>query len=189
MIPNPSDKPPSDPDFELVAADAREPSDAWNAPRVTARRVPAARPQVPAKLARGVRGALVAMGLAFTVVLTVAFTLNPYDAEGNPRSMATHTQLGLPPCNMVTLIGKPCPACGMTTSFALLMKGDLVNSARANWVGTLLAAFCLFGVPWAVASAVRGRYLFIGSLETTSTVVVVVLLVLMFTRWGVVLLS
>ena len=35
--------------------------------------------------------------------------------------MGTHQQLGLPPCNFVTLTGYPCPACGMTTSFALLV--------------------------------------------------------------------
>jgi hypothetical protein len=179
----PSDKPASDPDFELLSGDA---ADAWNSAKIVpvARRV-----QEQARMARVVRGLLILMATGFAVVLGLAFALNPYDAEGQPRSMATHTQLGLPPCNMVTLIGKPCPACGMTTSFALLMKGDLVNSARANWVGMLLAAFCLFGVPWAIASAIRGRYYFIGSMETTSTIVVIVLLVLMFSRWAVVLLT
>ena len=65
-----------------------------------------------------------------------AFRIHPYDADGNPRTSATHTQLGMPPCNFVTLTGKPCPSCGMTTSFALLVRGDVVSSLRANWVGT-----------------------------------------------------
>ena len=144
---------------------------------------------VSRRLAWVVRILLVAMALVFTVVLTLAFTLNPYDAEGQPRTMATHTQLGLPPCNFVTLTGKPCPACGMTTSFALLMKGDVLNSAKANWVGTGLAATCLLCVPWAVGSAARGRYFVIGSFEKASTVGVIVLLVAMFSRWGAVLLT
>ena len=50
--------------------------------------------------------------------------------------MATHTQLGMPPCNFVVMTGKPCPACGMTTSFALLVRGDVGASLRANWAGT-----------------------------------------------------
>ena len=165
---------PDEPEYELV----------HELPRAKA-----VRPRVPRKLAWVVRILLVAMALAFTVVLTLAFTLNPYDADGQPRTMATHTQLGLPPCNFVTLTGKPCPACGMTTSFALLMKGDVLNSAKANWVGTGLAATCLLCVPWAVGSAARGRYFVIGSFEKASTVGVIVLLVAMFSRWGAVLLT
>ena len=76
----------------------------------------------------------------------------------------------------------------MTTSFALLMHGDLLNSARANWVGTLLALFCLLVIPWAVLSVCFGRALFVGSLERAMVLVVMILLVLMFARWGGVLL-
>ena len=170
--------PTPEPDYELVP---ELPRARVVRPRVT--------PGVPPRLAWVVRILLVGMALVFTVVLTLAFTLNPYDADGNPRTMATHTQLGLPPCNFVTLTGKPCPACGMTTSFALLMKGDLLNSAKANWVGTGLAATCLLCVPWAVGSAMRGRYFVIGSFEKASTVGVIVLLVAMFSRWGVVQLT
>ena len=132
---------------------------------------------------------MVLMACGFAFVFGIAIWLNPYDDDGNPRSMATHTQLGLPPCNMVTLIGKPCPACGMTTSFALLMKGDVWNSMKANWVGTMLASFGLILIPWGCISAIRGKYLFIRSAESASTVVVIVLLVLMFVRWGIVLLQ
>ena len=136
-----------------------------------------------------VRGLLLLMAAGFAAVLGVALSLNPYAADGSALTGATHTQLGLPPCNMVTLIGKPCPACGMTTSFSLLMHGDVVNSARANWVGTLLASACLVAVPWALVSAARRRYLWIRSLEMTTTVAVGVLLALMFARWGAVLLQ
>ena len=64
--------------------------------------------------------------------------------------MATHTQLGMPPCNFVVMTGKPCPACGMTTSFALLVRGDVRASLRANWAGTLIA------VLWAVDDGLGG---------------------------------
>jgi len=71
----------------------------------------------------------------------------------------------------------------MTTSFALLMRGDVANSARANWVGTLLAAFCLLVIPWTAASVMLGRALFIRSMERALMAVILTLLVLMFVRW------
>ncbi|MGL6074736.1 MAG: DUF2752 domain-containing protein [Fimbriiglobus sp.] len=178
-------KPNDPPDFEILPDDM---IDDWNG----ARSIPVAtvvRGARQRRLDRTVRGMLILMALGFSVVLGLAAWINPYSPTGEAKNMATHTQLGLPPCNMVELTGKPCPACGMTTSFALFMKADLWNSAKANWVGMLLAGFCFFSVPWAIGSAVRGRYFFIGSMERTSTIVVVVLLVLMFSRWGVVLLQ
>src|SRR5262245_50213485 len=105
-------------------------------PVVPARR-PASRP-VP-NTARIVRLSLLVIGVALAGGFGVACWLNPYDANGNPRTMATHTQLGMPPCNFVVMTGRPCPACGMTTSFALLVRGDLAASLRANWAGTLVA--------------------------------------------------
>ena len=100
---------------------------------------------------------------------------------------ATHRQLGLPPCTFADVTGVPCPSCGMTTSFALLVRGDVANSLRANWVGTLLATFCLLFIPWAAVSVVRGRALFVGSLERALVAVIMTLLTLLFLRWGLVL--
>ncbi len=139
-------------------------------------------------LQRGwVRGSLMGLALALIAVFAVAGWLNPYNADGSPRSLATHEQLGLPPCNFYRITGLPCPACGMTTSFALLMHGDLRNSLRANAVGTLLAGFCLMLIPWCLASAVRQRTLFIRSMERTLTLVVLVFLSMMLLRWVIVI--
>ena len=136
-----------------------------------------------------VRGALVLMALGFVAIFAVGAWLNPYDEDGLPRSMATHTQLGLPPCNMIQLIGKPCPACGMTTSFSLLMHGDLANSLRANWAGTLLALGWMALIPWGIASAVRGKFLFVRDAELWISLIVILLLVAMIGRWVIVLLT
>jgi hypothetical protein len=65
-----------------------------------------------------VRLALLGVAAVLTAVFVIAVRIYPYDEDGNPRTMATHTQLGMPPCNFVVLTGKPCPSCGMTTSFA-----------------------------------------------------------------------
>jgi hypothetical protein len=142
----------------------------------------------PARMKRATRVALVLMAVTFTAIFAAAAWIRPYDADGNPRRMATHTQLGMPECNMVAMTGKPCPSCGMTTSFALLVHGDVVNSLRANWVGTLLALFWLALIPWGVMSAVRGRVLWVRNAELAATVAVGVTLALMLGRWGWILL-
>jgi hypothetical protein len=134
-----------------------------------------------------VRGGLIGVALALSALFAVAVWLNPYNADGSPRSMATHRQMGLPPCTFYATTGMPCPSCGMTTSFALLMHGDPVNSLRANAVGTLLAGFCLLLIPWCLASAVLQRTLFVRSLDRSLTFVVLGLLSLMLLRWAIVL--
>lgn len=141
------------------------------------------------RMALWVRGILLLMAAGFAAVFAVALWLRPYAADGSPLRMATHTQLGLPECNMVTLTGKPCPACGMTSSFSLLARGDLAASARANWVGTLMAAYWFALIPWAVAGAVRGRLVFVRSGETLLTWSVGVILALMLARWAAVLIQ
>lgn len=141
---------------------------------------------------RTVRALLVAMALALAGVFAVAAYLNPYQADGTPKRMATHTQVGLPACNFVTLTdGRPCPSCGMTTSFALLVRGDVGASLKANWVGTLLALFWSALLVWSATCAVTGRYWFVphGRGELVTTIIVGAFLVLMLGRWMGVLLQ
>jgi hypothetical protein len=142
----------------------------------------------PASLALWVRGILLGLTAGLVVVFTIAWRLSPYEADGTARRMGTHQNLGLPPCSFADKVGYPCPACGMTTSFALLVRGDVLNSLRANWVGTMLASFCLAFIPWALFGVFRGRSLFVRSLERGLIIVVTGLLVLMLLRWAVVLL-
>ncbi len=134
-----------------------------------------------------VRGALVGVALGLAAVFVTACRLNPYHEDGTPRRMETHRQLNLPPCSFKVATGMPCPSCGMTTSFALLMHGDAINSLRANAVGTLLAVFGLVVMPWSVASVVVRRPLFLRSLERAFTVVILTFLSLMILRWVIVL--
>ena len=144
-----------------------------------------------ARQRRVVRVVLGAIAVALTAVFVAAFRIHPYDADGNPRTMSTHTQLGMPPCNFVVLTGKPCPSCGMTTSFALLVRGDVIASARANWVGSVICVLWAATLVWAVASGIRGKPLFVrpGRGELAFTVIVGAVLVLMLARWAAVLIS
>jgi hypothetical protein len=138
-----------------------------------------------AETARIVRFSLLVVAAGLACVFGIAFWLNPYAPDGTPRTMATHTQLGMPPCNFVLMTNKPCPACGMTTSFALLVRGDVLASMRANWAGTIIAVLWAILMVWALASGIVGRMLFIprGRGELILTVTVGVVLALMLIRW------
>ncbi len=135
-----------------------------------------------------VRCVLVVLALLLIGVFAIAIHLRPYAADGAPLREETHRQLGLPPCTFKFATGLPCPSCGMTTSFALLVRGDMWNSLQANAAGTLLAVLCLAFIPWALASAYWGRLLLIVSWDRVLVRVVVLFVTVMLVRWGIVLL-
>lgn len=99
------------------------------------------------------RIAMIAGGAVLVSLLVVAAVLKP-----NPRGMGTHRQLGLPPCTMVMLVGVRCPSCGMTTSWAHLMRGNVLGAIRANSGGTLFALAALTAGPWLLLSGLAGRW-------------------------------
>jgi hypothetical protein len=80
-----------------------------------------------------------AVGMACAGVLAVAAWLTP-----DPDGFGTHLQLGLAPCTMLQWTGWPCPMCGMTTTFALLAHGRLVDGALNQPFGVVL--FSMTGV-------------------------------------------
>ncbi len=139
-------------------------------------------PVVRARLRLYVRGCLVAIALGLVVVFGIAVCLDPYRG-GKVWTDETHTQMGLPPCTFKVVTHVPCPSCGMTTAFALLVRGDIYNSMRANFAGTALAIMCLLYVPWALVCAVRGKLLWVVSLENTFVKLLVFFLALMLVRW------
>lgn len=71
--------------------------------------------------------------LAWVGVTAVAAYLKP-DHVGH----GTHQQLGLPPCPSVIIFGRPCPACGLTTSWTSTVHGDLPGAFDAHPLGTAL---------------------------------------------------
>lgn len=58
----------------------------------------------------------------------------------NPDGHGTHQQLGLPPCTIYFLTGRPCPSCGLTTSVSAIVHGQLGLAWRANPIGYLVVA-------------------------------------------------
>src|SRR5579871_2040396 len=101
---------------------------------------------------RGVRMLL----LLWSLLLVAGFLLARW-LEPDPRLFGTHQKLGFPPCTFRTLFGLPCPGCGMTTSFACLVRGRISDASRANIGGLLLALVLALQIPWCWRSAYQGR--------------------------------
>lgn len=99
------------------------------------------------------RVAMVAAGIVLVALLVTAACLSP-----NARGMGTHQQLGLPPCTLVQWYGMRCPSCGMTTSWAHLTKGHVLDAFRANVGGALLAMTTAACGPWLLVSGLRGKW-------------------------------
>ncbi len=104
------------------------------------------------RFTRSERFGVFGLGLLLLVLLMVAFGLKP-----NPTGLGTHTQLGLPGCTMVTLLGIRCPGCGMTTSWAYVLKGDLTSALRSNVGGVLLCFLATATFPFLLWIGIRGR--------------------------------
>ncbi len=90
------------------------------------------------------------------VVLTlfgVATVLEP-----DRRGHGTHQQLGMPACGFVVLFGQPCPGCGMTTSWALLVRGRGFEAIQTNVGGVLLALGAGVIAGLSLMAAASGRW-------------------------------
>lgn len=99
------------------------------------------------------RGIAALVALSCLTILAVAVWLRP-----DPRGYGTHEAiLGAWPCGFILTTGLPCPTCGMTTSFALLMHGRPIDAFVAQPAG---AALCLATIAAAIVSiyiAASGR--------------------------------
>jgi hypothetical protein len=62
----------------------------------------------------------------------------------DPSGHGTHQQLGLPPCPSVLLFDRPCPGCGLTTSWTALVHGQIGFAFHAHAIGPFL--YLLFTV-------------------------------------------
>lgn len=97
--------------------------------------------------------ALAVIGGAILIALLVTSRLLSPD----PTGMGTHQKLGLPPCTFMLVFRLPCPSCGMTTAWSHTTRGDLVQAAKSNIGGLLLALAAPLAAAWLLASAWRGE--------------------------------
>ena len=107
-----------------------------------------------AKLAGRYRLLAAVLGFALMVLLAAAGRLEP-----DRRGYGTHQQFGLPPCTIYLVFGLRCPTCGMTTSWAHLVRGQIVGAVRANSGGAVLGLLAGIGGVWLPWSAARGRWI------------------------------
>ncbi len=129
------------------------------------------------KLPTWVRALLLLSGCGAIALLLTAASLTP-----DERGIGTHQQLGLGPCTVRQLWGIRCPACGMTTSWSQVTKGQLFAGLQANVSGVLLAfAAGVYGM-WSVASGIRGHWL-VALADWQLLIIVLGLLGFTFTEW------
>ena len=92
--------------------------------------------------------AIVAVGAVAAVVLARIVT-------PSPTGVGTHQQLGLPPCTFHLLTGHGCPGCGLTTSFAHVVRGDIATAFATNPMGPVLFVLVALTAPAAGYLAFR----------------------------------
>jgi hypothetical protein len=92
-----------------------------------------------------------AIATASLLVLVAARLLTP-----SPHGVGTHVALGLPPCGFLLWSSLPCPACGLTTSFAHLARAELAPALTANPLGLPLFALTAALLPLATAHTYQG---------------------------------
>ncbi len=92
-------------------------------------------------------GQAVLFGAWFILSFIGAVILHP-----DVNHHGTHTQLGLPPCPSVVFFGRPCPGCGLTTSWTHLLHGQVREAFQCHALGpilyglfTLMAFMALYG--------------------------------------------
>jgi hypothetical protein len=71
--------------------------------------------------------------LTWVFVTVVGALLTP-----SPDGHGTHQQLGMPPCPSVLLYGRPCPGCGLTTSFSATVHGMFAQAFHAHPLGPIV---------------------------------------------------
>jgi len=109
-------------------------------------------PRVP--VSRQLRAVWAVVALAGCSVLGIAAWLVPAEC-----GYGTHEQLFTGPCAAILISGMPCPTCGMTTSFSMVMHGRLYDAFIAQPAGMLLCLATMLLVVHGVQVLLTGRTL------------------------------
>lgn len=125
------------------------------------------------------RLAAAAVFLGCSVLITLAAWLTP-DESG----LGSHRQLGFPPCSMITLVGYPCPTCGMTTAFAHSLRGELLSAFHAQPAGLALALATVLAASIALSVLVTGKVWAVNWYRVSPTRVALAAVLLVLGAWG-----
>lgn len=92
-------------------------------------------------------------GVWFAVTV-IGAVLSP-DKSGH----GTHQELGLPPCPSVVLFDRPCPGCGLTTSWTSLIHGHFAEAFHAHPLGPPMYVLYTLSAFVALYGYLKGAYL------------------------------
>ena len=123
---------------------------------------------------------MVAVGLLLAGLLLTAATLSP-----DRRGFGTHRQMGFPPCTFQVAWGIRCPACGMTTAWAHVVRGHPVRALQANVGGALLAIAAVAAAPWALISGIRGRWLWMAPCDSAILLLSLMMITITLVDWAI----
>lgn len=98
-----------------------------------------------------------ALVLALCLAAPLALLVLGRALRPDPRGWGTHEQLGFRPCYPMTHWNVPCPGCGVTTSVALLARGQPVAALRTQPLGPFFVSGTLAAAVWALVGHRRGR--------------------------------
>lgn len=117
--------------------------------------------------------------LGCSVLIALAAWLTPDDS-----GLGSHRQLGFPPCSMVTLVGYPCPTCGMTTAFAYSVRGKLLSAFHAQPAGLALALVTVLAASVALSVLVTGKVWAVNWYRVSPARVALAAVLLVLGAWG-----
>jgi hypothetical protein len=107
----------------------------------------------PARLGMGGRMLALGAALACLSLLSVAVYVTPH-----PSGVGSHaSSLRLQPCHFLQTTSLPCPGCGMTTSFAWFVRGNVLASVYVQPMGAALAALACAIVWVGLYTGLTGR--------------------------------
>ncbi len=105
--------------------------------------------------------------------------------EPSPTGVGTHTQLGLPPCATLAVFDSRCPACGMTTSWSLVLHFRFIEAMEANVGGSLLAIIAMVSLPITCYFSITGGVYYGEELTFSLAIAIAISLVLAVLQWAV----
>jgi len=100
------------------------------------------------------------------------------------EGMGSHQQLGFPPCSMLTLVGYPCPTCGMTTAFAYTVRGELRSAFNAQPAGLALALITVIAASLSLSIVVTGKVWAVNWYRVSPTRVTLAAVLLVLGGWA-----
>lgn len=115
---------------------------------------------------------------------TLAFLITARVLEPASQGWGTHQQLGLPPCTSIVLFDMRCPACGMTTSWALTTRGMWGEAIQVNAGGFMLALIAIAYLPASCYFFIKGRSSRGGWFSLSLAIILMVALAVATIQWG-----